>query len=78
VRDSPDVKEELRQTVLVVQWEHPDAQMVLVQAMDQAKLQNKIRHCSKHAEGHRQKYRQAVNDLASSVPARLHRLHIQL
>ena len=77
IRDSPDVQFELRQTVFSVRWEHPDAQMDRVQAMDQATLETKIRLYSKHAEGHRQNYRQAVKDLASAVPARLHRLHIQ-
>ena len=77
IRNSPDVQFELRQTVFSVRWEHPDAQMDRVQAMDQATLETKIRLYSKHAEGHRQNYRQAVNDLASAVPARLPRLHIQ-
>ena len=63
--------------MFVVRWEHPDAQIDRVQAMDQATLETKIRLYSKHAEGHRQNYRQAVKDLASAVPARLHRLHIQ-
>jgi len=77
IRDSPDVQFELRQTVFSVRWEHPDAQMDRVQAMDQATLETKIRLYSKHAEGHRQNYRQAVKDLASAVPARLPRLHTQ-
>jgi hypothetical protein len=77
IRDSPDVQFELRQTVFSVRWEHPDAQVDRVQAMDQATLETKIRLYTKRAEGHQQNYRQAIKDLASVVPARLPRLHIQ-